>query len=482
MALYKRLAQHYIDAIEAQKIPPGSRLPALRVLAKLHQVSVTTATKAYEYLQQHGWVYAQPQSGYFVAQTAREQTFPTVPVTAVSRRDPRQFSPRQGYDSQQGFFSPLGVAMIAPELQPMQALQRSIKRVTSRSSQALYCYPLIQGEAVLRQSLARHFRQDNFAFSADNMVITNGCIEAVRIAIETVTKVGDTIAISSPCFSGLLDLLAALSRHIIEIPCCEDGLDLALLERCFTEGRVQAGLFSTSHMNPTGHSLSNEQKQQLAQLANDYQIAIIEDDVYAELSHQGRMPLPAKYWDKDGYIFWCGSFSKTLAAGLRIGWCLPGRYLTDYLRQYTMTSFGVNGLMQQSLADFINNGDYRRHIHKTRQTLSVQLPCYRQFLIDRLPNNTKVSVPDGGTVLWLQVPGLDVALLERRAQQQRIDIRSGHCFSTHDYYRDCFRINAGWPLLASNDLNTAYGQLDWLVEAIPQYIVGTVDSGDASEC
>lgn len=462
MTLYERLANEYIDAIKSQRLPLGSRLPALRVLAKQHQVSLTTATKTYDFLMQHGWIYVRAQAGYFVANKFEEESFPQLTALQIQGRDPKAYSPVLGYNASSAFFSPLGTSMIAPDLLPTKALQRCIKRVASRSQQSLFAYPNPQGETSLRQAISEHFRLDHFAFTAKDLVITNGCIDAVRIAIETLTKAGDTLAISSPCFSGLLDLLVALSRNIIEIPCTEEGLDLDFYEACLQAGRIQASLFSTSHMNPSGRSLSNIQKQQLAGLASQYQVPMIEDDVYIELSHQGKPPLPAKYWDKEGYIVWCGSFSKTLAAGLRLGWCLPGRYLDAYIKQHAQTRFGINGLMQLSLAEFINSGEYRSHVNRVRQRLNLQVYAYRASLLEKLPSNTKISVPDGGLVLWLQIPGIEAQTLEKAANGVGVDIRSGACFSTYDAYRDCIRINCGWPLIESEDKSCAYQQLNRL--------------------
>nr|WP_281171206.1 PLP-dependent aminotransferase family protein [Marinomonas ushuaiensis] len=205
-------------------------------------------------------------------------------------------------------------------------------------------------------------------------------------------------------------------------------------------------MFSTSNMNPTGMTLPVKQKQTLAALAMQYQIPMIEDDVYFELGHQKQNALPAKYWDKEGYIIWCGSFSKTLAAGLRLGWCLPGRYLQPYLKKQVATNFGVNGFMQACLAEFINTGEYRAHIIKTRLLLNQQIHQYRRFLVENLPANAHISNPDGGMVLWIQIPNFNAVQLEKDAQTQGIDIRSGACFSTHNFYHDCFRINCGWPL------------------------------------
>lgn len=466
MALYETLAQHFIEDIQTQRLPAGTRLPALRNMAKQHQVSMTTATKAYDYLQQMGWIYAQPQSGYFVASQLEDTAFPSLTTKGVEQRDPKCFAPLNGYNPASALFSPLGIAMISPDLQPSVALQRCIKRVTRRAENHLFRYPEPQGDVGLRNALAEHFRYSHLAFSAADFVITNGCIDAVKLAIESLTKVGDTIAINSPCFSGLLDLLAALSRKVIEIPISDKGIDLDHLETLLRQGLIQASLLSTSNMNPTGMTLPIEQKQALARLAAQYQTPMIEDDVYCELGHQKQPALPAKYWDKDGYVIWCGSFSKTLAAGLRLGWCVPGRYLAPYLKQHALTSLGVNGLIQSCMAEFINTGEYRTHVNKIRVVLNQHIHSYQQFLKAHLPDNAKISVPQGGIVLWVQIPGLNAVQLEKAANNRGIEIRSGACFSTHAFYHDCFRLNCGWPLANSAEKQTAYQQLSQLCQLI----------------
>ncbi len=107
-------------------------------------------------------------------------------------------------------------------------------------------------------------------------------------------------------------------------------------------------------------------------MAATYRIPVIEDDVYLELGHGRITPLPAKHWDKEGYILWCGSVSKTLTAGYRLGGCLPGRYFDRYLQQRNTQSFGVSSPIQLALADFINSGQYRTHLRKIRLALARQ--------------------------------------------------------------------------------------------------------------
>ncbi|SEG14551.1 PLP-dependent aminotransferase family protein [Oceanospirillum linum] len=353
-----------------------------------------------------------------------------------------------GIHYQPGIYEPgpLGISQLAPDLMPTEALQRSLKRGVTRLARQLHTYPDRQGDPALRLALEEHFSAYGFPLSAKDLVITGGCIDGVRIALETVSDPGDAIAISSPCFSGLLELLAGLNRNVVEIPSTAEGIDLDQFEALLKAETVKAGLFSTSHMNPQGISMTAAQKQRLAELANHYQVPVIEDDIYIELGQSKTLPLPAKYWDKGGFLLWCGSVSKTLSAGFRVGWCLPGRFFTGYERRHGVNHFGISTPVQAGLADFINTGQYRRHLNRARIQLQRNLQGYREYLLAHLPEGSAVSQPTGGMVLWLQIPGLNSQQLWQQAVKAGLDLRIGPAFTTLDYYQDYVRINAGWPL------------------------------------
>ncbi|WP_417594849.1 PLP-dependent aminotransferase family protein [Oceanospirillum sp.] len=443
---YQGIAEQIITDIQAEKLPHGSRMPSLRKLAQQFNISMTTAINTYHYLEELGWIIAKPQSGFYVSRPLLASKTPELPqfrsqLKSISFQE-------SGINYQPGIYEPgpLGISQLAPDLMPTEALQRSLKRGISRLARQLHNYPDRQGDPALRLALEEHFCTYGFPFSAKDLVITGGCIDGVRIALETVSDPGDAIAISSPCFSGLLELLAGLNRNVVEIPSTEEGIDLDQFEVLLKNKTVKAGLFSTSHMNPQGISMSAAQKQRLAELANQYQIPVIEDDIYIELGQSKTLPLPAKYWDKGGFLLWCGSVSKTLSAGFRVGWCLPGQFFTGYERRHGVNHFGISTPVQAGLADFINTGQYRRHLNRARIQLQKNLKDYREYLLAHLPEGSAVSQPTGGMVLWLQIPGLNSQSLWQQAIKEGLDLRIGPAFTTLDYYQDYVRINAGWPL------------------------------------
>ncbi|QXO15569.1 MULTISPECIES: aminotransferase-like domain-containing protein [Vibrio] len=437
MSRYKQLATRFIQDIEAGKLNPGDRMLSLRQFARQHSVSISTAVSCYAELESQGWLIARPQSGFFITRHTHRtlppdwQPFSSQPITPTVSRQ-RTLSP----------CGPLGTSRLQLDSQTQRALERSLRRAIKRAAEQITFYPEPQGESALRIALAEHFTLSGFPLSEHELVITHGCMDAVSHALQICTRPGDTVAVSSPCYNGLLDLLAQLSLRVLEIPSLPDGIDLDQFEAKLQQHEVQAGLFCTTHMNPQGITLSNVQKQRLAQLANQYQVPVIEDDVYFELPHASQASLPACYHDDGGYMLWCGSVSKTLSPSYRLGWCRPGRFFPAYNRR----ALGVPTLIQYALADFIASGAYATHLKRARQQLNQHKISYQNYLSQHLPSDSRMTQPDGGLVLWIQIPGLNTEALGQAAEQAGLDIRIGPWFTESDRYRDCLRINIGFAL------------------------------------
>jgi DNA-binding transcriptional MocR family regulator len=465
--IYKQLAKQCITDIKSGKIAAHSRLPSLRNFKMLNNISMTSALNCYQHLEALGWVISKPQSGYFVCQQLKSHAQPELISFKSQTSDPNLTLSQKSYTPLIKMIGPLGYARIDPDQLPLEQLQQSFRRAIKRQSENISLYPRPEGEKVLRDSLSSHFKSYDFHFSTEQLIISNGCMDAIQTALEITTDIGDAVAVSSPCYSGLLDMLNLLSRKVIEIPSTEHGIDLFQLEKHMQSGEVKAGLFCTSHMNPQGTSMSAQQKQQLVKLAEKYETPIIEDDVYLEVAHEKVIPLPAKHWDKKGFVLWCGSVSKTLAAGYRLGWCLPGRYYDRYLTRRRYCNQGVTSPTQLAIADFINNGEYARHLKKIRFKLHNQRLDYQHYLRQNLPLSTKISEPSGGFVLWIQIPDLDSHKLFNQAIKDNLDIRVGENFTTLGLYKDCFRVNIGYPLSQSNGVeNNGLRQLKKLADIV----------------
>ncbi|MCF2909523.1 PLP-dependent aminotransferase family protein [Pseudoalteromonas sp. DL2-H2.2] len=439
-AKYKVLAGQFIGAIEAGEYQNGQSLPSLRQLSALNQVSMTTAMACYRHLESLGFITADPKRGFFVsleynpAGDIKHAQF-TAKVSPLPATPPSRL--RSG----------LATAQLDPALIDTQTLRASLAR-TMRSNQLLFNYGDPLGEISLRQALSNHMKTQGFILNAQDLIITQGALDAVKTALELTTKEGDVVAVPSPCYSGLLDILSVMGRYVMEIPSNLDGIDLVQLERAMAGQQIAACLLSANFQNPTGHCLSIQQKQALADMARHYQTPVIEDDVYRELSHDSTPPLPVKHFDKDGWILWCSSISKTLAPGFRLGWCAPGRFYDRYSDLVRVRSLGCNRPLQLALADYIGRGHYTRYLKKLNRTLALQCNQYIQTLTSLLGASIQLNRPKGGLVLWLEMPDINTKQLQAQLKNEHIYILCGDAFSTTDLYQSHVRLNFGQCLSA----------------------------------
>ena len=459
VAKYRLLADGMVADIERGRLKAGDRLMSLRDFSRAQAVSMSTAVNTYEELERLGWIQARPQSGFYITDQRSLTNEPTWPNFKA-----KVIAPKSANFDMRINDGPLGASSLELPESVHKHIARSMRRAAQQSLAQLQRYPHRQGEPQLRQALAAHFSQIGFAQHADELVITNGCISAVRMALMASTQAGDVVAVSSPCFDELLMLLATLHLKVVEIPTTDAGVDLDQFESLLSQGCVQAGLFSTTHMNPQGISMSVEQKKRLCQLAAAYKIPIVEDDVYFELTHGSASStstsyLPASYYDQSGYLIWCGSVSKSLSPSLRIGWCRPARFFESTIK----LAQGEPVYPQLVLSDLLRSGSYARHIKQTAFQLTTQVQQYRHYLAERLPPGSLISKPTGGLVLWLQVPKLNAKQLMLRAVQEQLDIRIGSAFTATNRYQNCVRINVGFEF---NDTVTAL--LDLLLSLIDE--------------
>ena len=447
---YQNLADRLTESIVSGDLPPHHKLSSLRSFAGHHAVSITTAKACYELLEARGLIIAKPKSGYFVKNIHSVLEPPTHPyfssyAQAISNLELQN-------EIQEASIHPsrvhLGAIQISPKLIPTDTLRRSIQRALKHSAPQDFLYSDKQGHLKLRQALSSHCAEDGIYIHENSIFITHGCLSAISIVIQLLTQVGDNIIVPTPNYNGQQLLLANLGRNILEIPASHNGIDLQRLEHVMATSKAKVCLLTINYHNPLGFCLSNSDKEKIAQLAAQYECFIIEDDIYSECGHTTLRPLPSQYWDTQGRVFLCSSISKSLSPAYRIGWlCLPAQQ--EHLKDRLLSLLSlVNTPLQLGLADFIHCRAYRQHLNKLRFTLAQQVDEYRNFMIEIFKEiNIKITQPQGGYCLWMQLPtkmkGLDIY---KFAQQQGINIVPGEVFSSDEKYSNFIRLNAGYPL------------------------------------
>ncbi|WP_204102463.1 MULTISPECIES: PLP-dependent aminotransferase family protein [Spirulina sp. CCY15215] len=445
-SLYEQVADRLQKPILEGTLKPGDRLPSIRKLREQLSVSTSTVLEAYRLLEDRGFIVPRPQSGYYVKQTAlnlpREpsETSPPQEASPIDISLAFQVMERiRDSDTIQ-----LGAAIPAIEHLPLAKLNRLMSKMLRENSVLAHSYGSALGCLSLRSELAKRMLDAGCSVHPDRITITNGAMEAIYLALQAITQPGDTIAIESPTYFGILEAMKTLQLNALALPTHpREGISLSHLKESLQKRQIKACLIIANFNNPIGSCMDDAKKKQLVELLNEYDIPLIEDDVYGEIYFSGSRPKAIKAFDTEHRIIYCSSVSKILSPGLRIGWCAGGRYGDRIARVKAIINQSTSIPPQLAVAEFLANGGCDRHLRQLRHAYQSQMNRILQAICDYFPTETRVTQPNGGHVLWLEMPaGFDSLQLYHQALAHKISIAPGVMFSVSGkYYQNCFRLN-----------------------------------------
>lgn len=449
--LYVRVCEKLKTWIQEGQYRPGDKVPSVRELSSKLRVSVSTVLQSYNVLEAQGFIEARPQSGYYVK--LRQIPSRENEIKSNPRAGPRFVESdnalldviRSCGDSE---LVPLGGAVIHWSLFPSDALQKSLLKVTREKWPECMKYERGVGYWPLRNMLAQRGLEMGYQVEAHSVLITNGCMEALNLALKAVTKPGDTVAVESPTYYAIIRAIEALNLKILELPTSsQQGLDLEAFEEKLKKFPVAAALVTPNFLNPLGSLMPDENKERLVGLCAKHNVTLIEDDIYAELKFQGSRPLALKSFDKKDQVIFCSSFSKTLTPGYRVGWMIPPKKLFERIEVLKSSlTVTTNSPAQLAIADFFQNHNYDRSLRKLRQTLAQNMQLIQQKVKLYSPEGTKVTEPEGGCLVWVEFPQeVNGVELHQIALKERISVIPGPVFSSNGKYQNCVRLNCGNP-------------------------------------
>ncbi|MGA7827865.1 MAG: PLP-dependent aminotransferase family protein [Geobacteraceae bacterium] len=447
--LYETVADRIARLIRKGTYRTGEKVPSVRALSKQMDVSISTAVKAYFHLENQGLIEARPQSGYYVRHhLSHVMPEPDLGLVAsaptlVSVGELVMMVMR---DMRNPDLVPLGVATPNPENLPVDKLNRILSAVARRNKYQAISYDFPPGNERLRVQLAQRALKAGCSLSPDQFVITSGCLEAVMLSLRAVCRPGDTVAIETPIFYNLLQLIEMLDLKALEIPTHPiNGISLSALRYALEHNPVHACLVIPNFNNPFGSRMPEEKKKELVALLARHSIPLIENDVYGDLGFLNERPSIVKRYDKKGLVIHCSSFSKTLAPGYRVGWVVAGRFQESIERLKAVSNIATATLPQMAVADFLANGGYDHYLRKIRGVYSRQLSLMAKAVERYFPKGTRVSTPSGGFVLWVEMPeNVDSIQLYEAALRCGITIAPGTIFSASGKYGNFIRLNAAY--------------------------------------
>ena len=453
MKLYEKLVSDIEQLVAKGVLLPGERIPSVRQTSQQHKLSITTVLRAYVKLESMGVIESRPQSGYFVRARAGDARATdlcmqasqpsTVPAEVhVSRLVLSTLRSIGLHDA-----IPLGSPYPDPSLFPWERINQYAGAVARRNRAWNVTDDLPPGNPQLIREIARRYMENGLAVDPDEIIVTVGATEAINLCLQAVAKPGDTIAVESPTFYAMLMAVERLGMKVVEVSTDPyDGISIEALADIMARQPIAAVMVMPNFQNPLGFQMSDQRKRALVQLLEQHDVPAIENGVYNELYYGDAHPSSLKSWDRKGMVLHCSSFSKSLSSAQRVGWALAGRYRGKVEELKFLNTLATSSFPQLAIAEYLQNDGYEQHLRRTRKAYAQQARIMAAAVLRFFPAGTKISHPQGGYVLWVELPGdIDSMQLYRRALECKITVGPGRMFSVSQAYKHCIRLNYSYP-------------------------------------
>ena len=448
--LYERVARLVETQISTGALRTNDRIPSVRVMSRTAKVSVSTVVQAYVHLENIGLIEARPQSGFYVRRPETGALPEPRPRIARSRR-PISVAAEVLDTCREALaradIVPLNGAFTSPDWYPTQRLNNLVREVLRDHPMNAGELIMPPGHAELRRQIAKRMAIAGAPVDPAHVVITAGTMDAITLSLRVTCQPGDAVMVESPTYFGLLQAIEHLRLKVVEVPSLPgSGIDVDAVRNAVRSTKIAAAVLMPNFNNPTGMLTPDDSKREIVAVLTDHDIPIIEDDIYGDLHYGSARPASMRAFDEAGLVISCGSVSKTIALGYRLGWAVSPQFHMDITRAKFYSSVTCPTLQQLVLARYYASGGYDRYLRRVRTTLSGNSQRFIDAITRHFPEGTRVTRPAGGVVLWLELPrGVDGTELFRTALASRIGIAPGIVFSAKGDYRNYIRISCGLP-------------------------------------
>lgn len=448
--LYLRIARGLEQQIQKDVLKVGDKLPSIRMICREHGVSMSTAQFAYYELERKSLIESRPQSGYYVSDSFKRRL--AIPSTSKPGNEPPARDLADIYTSVYNNASQKNITLFSlgvpsMDLLPIPKLKKGIAEVARSLHGSGTMYESIAGNEKLRRQVAKWSFSWKGNLAEDEFVITSGCMNAISYCMMTLAKAGDTIIVESPCFFGILQLAQSLGLKVLELPTHpRTGMELDALKKAITRNNVKLVLLVSNFSNPLGSCMPEENKREVVKFLEHHNIPLIEDDLYGDIYFGESRPTCCKSFDESGNVLYCGSVSKTLAPGYRVGWVAPGRFKDKVIKQKLFHTLSSSTINNEIIANFLETGRYESHLRKLRQKLHTTYLQYVRVIGENFPEGTKISRPQGGLSLWVELPAtINTFDFYNIALKHKISISPGMLFTLQQQFNNCMRLSYGLP-------------------------------------
>lgn len=443
--LYQKIASALEEQIKNGTLKTGDKMPSLRTLHREYGVSMTTAIQAYLELEAKGLIVSRPQSGYFISYKPANLSVPSVstPPDGVKPEEVEALIARVYSTLSNKDVTKFSLGVPENELLPIAKLNKELANAMRSLKGSGTEYEEIQGNRKLRRDIARLTYTWNGNLNEEDIVTTTGAMNAISFGLMALTQKGDTIAVESPVYFGILQLAKSLGLKVIELPTHPvTGIEPDALKKALS--KINVCILVSNFNNPLGSCMPDEHKKEVVKMLAEKNIPLIEDDLYGDVYFGSNRPKPCKVFDEAGLVLWSGSVSKTLAPGYRVGWMAPGKFKDKIIHQKLIHTVSSTTITQEAIASFLEKGRYEHHLRKLRSELHANSLRFARAVAEYFPKGTKISRPQGGFMLWLELnKRINTVELYNRAIRQEISIAPGRMFSLQNQFNNCMRLSYG---------------------------------------
>ena len=432
--------------IQNGSLTAHQKLPSLREQSQQSGFSLMTVLSAYQQLEAQGLIYSKQKSGFYVADTLSDQAQTAQSLQHTAKIEINSHVFHYLKDTQQQDIIPLCSAFPDHELLFNPRLMSIIAQHAKKRPSYQQNANLPPGNLALRQLIANKYVLQGIATSADDIVITSGALDALNLSLEALTQAGDYILLQQHIFYGAWQASERLGLQVISIPeHPQYGFDLEAFEQALQRYPIKVCWLMLNSHNPIGFTVSDEIKARIGQLLRQYQVHLIEDDVYQEMYFGQQKPLSMKYFDQDNDVLHCSSFSKLLGSGTRIGWVHAGRFSEAIQHRQQMRTLSASPLIQHALVDFLSSHHYEKHLRTLRRTLAQNKKQIYQALQRILPSTCEIHYFDSGYFLWIKLPkSVNADTLYQTLLAENIGISPSSLFNPQQDRASCIRLNCSF--------------------------------------
>ena len=418
------------------------RLPSIREIKEKYNLSMSSVQSGFESLTIKGLIESKPRSGYFVAERKADSVWEVKTKHLPVVRDETFMKNMMLTSKRTSESNSFNNAVPGDLLIPQKLILRTMQEVIREKGASLLRYYPSNGLEALRQQIVKQMGIYGCTMDPDKLIITDGALQALTIALSSVTNPGDVVAVDSPCVFSILEVIANLGLKVIEVPVHDgSGFDIGYFQRICTENDVQALIVTPNFHNPTGIMMSDGTKKELLRIAELHQLCIIENDIYSDLYFEEKRPSSIKSVDEKGLVMTYSSFSKTLAPGIRLGWLYAGNFYAGVERMKFALGRSVSPIYQELVLKLLQENRYERHLRQFRKKLNQQAFQLLEVMRRAFPEDSYFHQPQGGYSIWARMPeNMEMKKFYQYCEKNKVSFTPGDTFSLDDRYSHHFRM------------------------------------------